>query len=313
MSAYTAIDLHGLPKPNVIEPIAPENILQQMRAEVSSCFAANHPIHQALTLESEPINKVLEVWAYRYSLKIAEVNRKARALMLAFATGNDLDHIGVTYYRLERKLLQAEDKNAMPPKPAIYEDDESYRYRLALSVEAMTTAGSAGSYEFHALSASPEVFAVGLYSPRPTEVDVYLASRLSGDVLQQNNADVGVSDDAVTVTKQVLLSDDIRPLTDVVRVHSATAKPYTIEAVVYVEQGISPRLILDNALNELRQYLADNYRPTARIATSRIIGALDVQGVSRIVLKSPSSDVLCTVGEVAQCISNNIIAVSEDS
>ncbi len=310
-SVYNAINLAGLPKPKVLEEISPEEELIRMRAEFSACFADDHPIQEALTLESEPINKGLEVWAYRYSLKNAEENRKARALMLAFATGSDLDHIGVTYYRLQRKLIQAEDKNAIPPQSAIYEDDEAYRYRLALSVEAMTMAGSAGSYEFHALSASSEVFNVNVDSPKPTEVDVYLAGQIDGDVLKQKGKGVGVSSQAIQDVKNVLTADDVRPLTDLVRVHSATAKAYTIKAIVYVKSGISPQLILDSGLAELRAYLSANFKPNARVDTSKIIGALDVIGVSRIDLKEPKTDVITKVGEVAHCADFTIVARSE--
>lgn len=311
MSVYNAINLAGLPLPNVLEPLDFEGEVTRLRAEIAAKFSPDHPVQVALTLESEPINKVIEVLAYRYVLKIAEINRKARALMLAFATEGDLDHIGVTYYRLERKLIQAEDKTAIPPKPAIYESDEDYRYRLALSVEAMTMAGSAGSYEFHALSASPEVHSVTVYSPEPTVVDVYLAGQIDGDVLEQANKTVGVSQQAVTDVYNALIADDVRPLTDLVRVQSATAKAYRIDAVVYVKNGISPQLILAQGMTALRAYLTDNFKPNARVATSRIIGALDVTGVSRIDLTEPKADVLTAIGEVAHCVGYNIIAKSE--
>lgn len=310
MSVYSPINLIGLPTPNVIEPIAPEAAVTAIRAEIAALFAEDHPIQAALTLESEPINKVIEVLGYRWSLKISEINRKARGLTLAYAIGADLDHVGVTYYRLQRKLLQAADPTSIPPKPAIYESDEAYRYRLALSVEAMTMAGSAGSYEFHALSASPEVFSVTVDSPAPTEVDVYLAGQIEGDVLDQTNKTVGVSQSAVNTVYEALIADDVRPLTDLVRVHSATAKAYQIQAIVYVKSGISPQLILANGLTALRDYLTENFKPNNRVAVSKIIGALDVPGVSRIELIQPATDVMVTIGQVAHCTAWDIQAMS---
>ncbi len=310
MSVYSPINLIRLPTPNVIEPTSPEDAVTAMRAEISAHFADDHPIHAALTLESEPINKVIEVLGYRWSLKISEINRKARGLTLAYAIGADLDHVGVTYYRLQRKLIQAEDKTTAPPKPAIYESDDDYRYRLALSVEANTMAGSAGSYEFHALSASPEVFSVTVDSPAPTEVDVYLAGQIEGDVLEQDNKTVGVSQSAVATVYEALTADDVRPLTDLVHVHSATAKAYQIQAIVYIKSGISPQLILANGLTALRQYLTDNFKPNSRVAISKLIGALDVVGVSRIELIHPASDVMVTVGQVAHCTAWDIVALS---
>ena len=311
-NVFTAINLQGLPPPNLLAPINPEAELLEIRAEFAAKFPANHPIHTALALESEPVNKILEVLAYRYTLKVSEINRTARSLMLAYATNADLDHIGVTYYRVQRKVLQAEDLTTNPVTPQILEDDTSYRDRLALSVEAETKAGSAGSYLFHALSASPEVFNATVHSPAPTEVDVYLSGQIEGDVLEQSNRTVGVEPSAVADVYAALAADDVRPLTDLVRVHSATAKAFRINAVVYVKAGISPQLILDQGVQNLRIYLRSVFKPGQRIATSRIIGALDVSGISRIDLIEPVSDMLVDVSQVAHCINSNITAVSSN-
>lgn len=311
-SVFTAINLQGLPPPNLIKPIAPEVELAEIRAEFAAKFPPNHPIHEALALESEPVNKILEVLAYRYSLKVSEINRTARSLMLAYANGADLDHIGVTYYRVQRKVLQFEDLTTNPVTPEILEDDTAYRDRLALSVEAETKAGSAGAYLFHALSASSEVFNATVDSPAPTEVDVYLSGQIDGDVLEQASKTVGVGQTAINDVTAALTADDVRPLTDLVRVHSATAKAYQIKAVIYIKAGISPQLILGQGLSALRDYLRSEFKPGRRIATSRIIGALDVNGVSRIELVSPSSDVLVNVSQVAHCTSFDIKAVSSN-
>lgn len=311
-SVFTAINLQGLPPPNLIKPIDPEAELLEIRAEFAAKFPANHPIHAALALESEPVNKVLEVLAYRYSLKVSEINRTARSLMLAYANGADLDHIGITYYRVQRKVLQVEDLTTNPVTAEILEEDIAYRDRLALSVEAETAAGSAGAYLFHALSASAQVFNASFDSPAPTEVDIYLSGQIDGDVLDQLDKTVGVSQDAVDSVYAALVADDVRPLTDLVRVHSAIAKAYRIDAVIYIKAGVSPQLILDKALLELRNYLRSAFKPGTRIATSRIIGALDVNGVSRIELSSPSSDVLVDASQVAHCIGNTITALSSN-
>lgn len=311
-NVFTAINLRGLPPPNLIKPISPEAELLEIRAEFAAKFPVNHPIHAALALESEPVNKVLEVVAYRYSLKVAEINRTARSLMLAYANGADLDHVGVTYYRVQRKILQVEDLTTNPVTPEILEDDESYRDRLALSVEAETKAGSAGAYLFHALSASAQVFKATVDSPAPTEVDVYLSGQIDGDVLEQANKTVGVDQSAVNDVFTALSADDVRPITDLVRVHSATAKSYQIDAVIYIKAGISPQLILRQGLEALRAYLRSEFKPGRRIATSRIIGALDVNSVSRIELISPATDVLVDVSQVAHCTSCDIKAVSSN-
>jgi phage-related baseplate assembly protein len=143
-------------------------------------------------------------------------------------------------------------------------------------------------------------------------VDVYLSGQIDGDVLEQSNKTVGVGQTAINDVTAALTADDVRPLTDLVRVHSATAKAYQIEAVIYIKAGISPQLILGQGLSALRDYLRSEFKPGRRIATSRIIGALDVNGVSRIDLISPTTDVLVDVSQVAHCTGHDITAVSSN-
>ena len=156
------------------------------------------------------------------------------------------------------------------------------------------------------------MFNATVHSPAPTEVDIYLSGQIDGDVLEQANKTVGVSQAAINDVAATLTADDVRPLTDLVRVHGATAKAYQIEAVIYIKAGISPQLILDQGLAALRAYLRSEFKPGRRIATSRIIGALDVNGVSRIELVNPASDVLVNISQVAHCTSFDIKAVSSN-
>lgn len=309
MGVYHAVNLQGLPLPNVLKPLDVEAEVNRLREALGRLFPKDHPVHEALSLESEPLNKIIEILAYECVLKVEQINQAARALSLVFATGGDLDHIGVTYYRLERKLLQAEDLSVYPQKLAIYETDDDYRNRLALSIEATTKAGSAGAYEFHALSASSEVASVGLHSPAPCIVDVYLMGAIVGDILEQTGR-VGVSDEAVNEVQNALSADDVRPLTDIVRVQSAQALTYRINATIFVKNGNTDS-VLSNALADLRAYLLQNSKPANRIATSRIIGALDVAGVNRVVLTEPVSDILPNAGQVASCQGFDIKAVFE--
>lgn len=312
MRSYNAVNLAALPPPDIIEVLDPEREYQRLKAEFLSHFSSDHPVHAALDLESEPINKLLQVLAYRYTLKINQINEKARGLMLAFARGADLDHLGATYYRLGRKLIQAEDRAAIPPKQAIYETDDAYRHRLVLSMEALTQAGSAGSYEFHALSASSEVYSVSVHSPAPTEVDVYLAGPPTGDILAQKIAALPPLLNAIDSVHQALTADEVRPLTDWVRVSAAIPVGYEIQATLYVQNGISPNLVKSQALAALRAYLQSAYRPNERIYTSRIIGALDVSGVSRVVLHKPESDLLPQIGQLCVCEGCDIMAHAEN-
>ena len=86
--------LDALPPPGVVETLDFERILDAHRADL----LARHPeAAEVLALESEPLNKLLEAHAYRELLYRARVNDAARAHLIAFAQGSDLDHKGAFY------------------------------------------------------------------------------------------------------------------------------------------------------------------------------------------------------------------------
>jgi phage-related baseplate assembly protein len=89
MNNFTAIELSQLPPPNVVEPLDYEQILAAMLADLKT----RDPFFDAL-VESDPAYKILEVAAFRELLMRQRVNDAGRSVMLAYATGSDLDHLG---------------------------------------------------------------------------------------------------------------------------------------------------------------------------------------------------------------------------
>ena len=87
------IDLSKLPAPQLIEELDYESILSQMRTKMREIC----PEWTGYELESDPANKILEVAAYREMLLRQRVNEAARGVMIAFATGSDLDHLAAFY------------------------------------------------------------------------------------------------------------------------------------------------------------------------------------------------------------------------
>lgn len=87
------IDLSKLPAPQLIEELDYESILSQMRTKMRAIC----PEWTGYELESDPANKILEVAAYREMLIRQRVNEATRGVMIAFATGSDLDHLAGFY------------------------------------------------------------------------------------------------------------------------------------------------------------------------------------------------------------------------
>jgi len=155
--------------PAVVEPLDFESIYQEQLAYFQSSMGDGW----TAVLESDPVVKLIELAAYREVILRGRVNDAARAVMLAYATGSDLDQIGANY-QVERLLIDPGDVKAIPPRQPAYEADEDYRRRIQLSFEGYTTAGSEQSYIFHGLSADPEVLDVSAISPGPGAVTVYV-------------------------------------------------------------------------------------------------------------------------------------------
>lgn len=91
-TTFTALDLSLIAPPDVVEPLDYEIIFQEMLADLrlrDSSFDA--------LVESDPAFKILEVCAYRELNMRQRVNDAARGVMLAYATGADLDQLGALF------------------------------------------------------------------------------------------------------------------------------------------------------------------------------------------------------------------------
>lgn len=144
------IDLNQLPAPDVVEELDFETILTERKATLISLYPEDQQeaVARTLTLESEPLVKLLEENAYRELIWRQRVNEAARAVMLACAAGNDLDVIGANYNTTRLTITPADD-STIPPTPAVMESDTDYRLRIQQAFEGLSVAGSVGAYQYH--------------------------------------------------------------------------------------------------------------------------------------------------------------------
>ena len=150
-----APDLTQLPPPEVVETLDFETILQVHRADL----LARYPEAAAvIDLESEPLNKLLQAHAYRELLYRQRVNEAARAHLLAFATGADLDH-KAAFYGLTRLAG---------------ESDERLRARVQLRIKSLAGNGTREAYELTAMTASQNVRDARATQPFPGRVHLLL-------------------------------------------------------------------------------------------------------------------------------------------
>lgn len=273
MTAFTNIQLERLPLPEILKDLNFEVIFQ----DVLDDFLELDPEYTAL-VESDPAIKLLQTFSYHILKKAQEINDTAKACMLAYAKGSDLDQLGALF-KVERQLVTPADPTTRPPTPAVYESDTRFRTRIQLSPEGYTTAGSVGSYIFWGLSASPQVKDIDVYMPTPGQVMVTILSTEDDGTPAQELLDT---------VEAALNAKDIRPLTDEVLIQAPTQIfHYDLIANLYFYEGPDPNVVKEVALEKVTEYVAGNHLLGHDITESGLHAALHQPGVQRVEIISP--------------------------
>ncbi|MDH1508523.1 baseplate J/gp47 family protein [Pseudomonas mosselii] len=283
----SVVDLSQLPAPQVLESLDFEGVydeeLQRFRQYMGDKWDA--------LLESDPITKLLELGAYRRMQNRARVNDAAKALMLAYARGADLDQLAANV-NLQRLVVQAEDMNAVPPVERVLEADDALRERVQLVYEGLTTAGPRNSYILHARNASGRVADATAESPAPAEVVVTVLD-LEGTGLAPS--------ELLEAVRAHLSDDDVRPVADRLTVQPAEILPYRVEALLY-KAGTGPEneAILAECKARLQAWVNPRRRLGLEVSRSGIDAQLHIDGVSRVELVG-WTDIRPTKEQAAWC------------
>ncbi len=243
------VNASALPSPAVVEVLDYEAIVSAIKADLLARYPEAADV---LDLESEPLVKLLEAFAFRELLFRARVNDAARAHLLAYATGTDLDHLGAMF-----------GISRMPG-----ESDERLRLRIQLRIAALAGQGTREHYELVAMTASANVRAAYATQPRPGYVHVVLW-------LHASDAQTTAQVDAA------LNADNARMLGVVVTVGTATPRPVNIQARIWRTPNASPDL-----LQQLQQRLATAFAERAAlgrsVARSWVTTLLHADGVAAV-------------------------------
>lgn len=298
------VDLSKLDAPKVLEDLDFESLLADRKAEFIALFPQDErAFWQArLNLESEPITKLLQEVVYLQLMERNRINNAAKATMLAYASGSDLDVIAANY-NVKRQVIQEANNNVTPKIPEILEDDTSLRLRTQLAFEGLSVAGPRSAYIFHALSAHPDVADVSVVSPQPANVTVTILNRNG-----QGEAD----ENLLNVVRAKLNDDDIRPIGDRVIVQSAVIQSYEIRAKLHLYRGPEYEPIKAAALKKLTAYTEEKHRLGRDISLSGIYAALHLEGVQRVELISPTTDIVLPSSKSAYCTAINLEIMTSD-
>jgi len=283
-STPTTLDLSRLTAPVFVEQLTFEDILAQMIAEVQKRL----PTFDA-TVDSDPAVKVLQVAAYREMLIRQAFQDGAVQMLVAYATGTNLDHLGALVGVARLVVIPA---NEVTGAAAVMESDDALRTRIVLAPESFTSAGPELAYVSHAKGASGDVLDASATSPAPGKVLVSVLSRL----------DDGTASPALIASVDAIVTDKaIRPLGDDVATASARIVRFAVSALLVTFAGPDISVVLTASRTALDAYLADNRKLGRTITRSGIIAALTAAGVHRVDLDEPVTDVACDPTQAAWC------------
>ncbi|MDX6042889.1 baseplate assembly protein [Scandinavium lactucae] len=287
------IDLSQLPAPDVVETLDYESILAERKATLISLYPEEQQeaIARTLALESDPLVKYLEENSYREVLWRQRVNEAALAVTLAYAENNDLDVMAANT-NTARLIITPADDSTIPPTPAVMESDTDFRLRAQQAFEGLSVAGPVGAYEFHGRSADGRVADISVISPEPACVTISVLSR------EDNGA---ASDALLTVVRNALNDEDVRPVADRVTVQSAEIIHYTIDATLFIFPGPESEPIRAAAEAKLKAYISAQHRLGRDIRQSAIYAALHVEGVQRVELVAPAADIVLDKTQASFC------------
>lgn len=252
------LDLSTLPSPDVVKGVDYEVILAERIARLKELW----PDLDTENLETEPGVILQQADAFREMLIKAAINDAARAVMLAFATGGDLDQIGA-FYGVARLTI--------PGDPPLVESDSDFRARIKLAPEQLPYAGmTGGAYRALALRTAPSVKDVSTIKRPGGHVDVILLGR---------DGDGEVSPEVESAVYLAFQDDDATQLTDIVAVRSATITTFDIALTLQVRRGPDPATVKAAAETAVRAYCASRHRVGKIVYRNMVEAAAAVGGV----------------------------------
>jgi phage-related baseplate assembly protein len=285
---FDDVNLARMPAPDVVETLEPSELVQTNLAD----FVALYPEFSALT-PADPAFKLVEYFTYRELLLRQRINEAARAVMLPFATGADLDNLGAAVNLARKVIIPA---NAALGIAETIEDDIEFRARIQRAPEAYSVAGPASAYVMAATRADNDVRFASAVSLEYCEVIVTL----------QSYSNDGVASAALVQKILAHLSgENIRPLGDRLIVQAAEPVDYAVDATLTLYDGPDAAMVLAAATDSLAAYRAGAERLGNDINLSALHRALHVEGVQRVTLNG-FNDLVIAPHQFARAASVNI-------
>jgi phage-related baseplate assembly protein len=255
----TTID--SLPAPEILETIDFETLLESMKDYLQN----NLPEWTGRDIESDPINKVLEVFSYRETLLRQRINEAAQANLLNFATSGDLEQLSV-FYGIERQTD---------------ETDSELRARTITHIKGFSVGGTADAYKAKVLSVSSNIRDISLDSPEQGKVRITVLSKDGDGAPEQTLLD--------SITEKVN-ADDVKIITDTIEVRGAEIITVNINVLLHLYPD-TPDEVLDKAREDFPILFNSARGMGWNLTKSWIVRRLHLEGVQEVEIMEPTENI----------------------
>jgi phage-related baseplate assembly protein len=302
----TVIDLSQLALPDVVEQASYESIRTAMVAMLLEEF----PAFNAEDLSNVAV-KVLGVCATFEHLRRADFDERAKQMLLAYATGTNLDHLGALL-----GVTRLTD-----------EADTAFKARIQLAPTSFSVAGPASAYRYFALSAASTIADVSVTTPEPDNIkalvdstlaahgvaaDIRTAMRAALDaavwpgtvllsLLSSQGDGTATADEIAAVEAAVADNAEVRPLTDHVVVRSAEIVPYALNYNLTLFDGPSSDVVVTASETAAATYVTTARKIGRDINLANAYAAITVAGVANAKLTSLAADLTISETQAAHC------------
>ncbi|PRF49916.1 baseplate assembly protein [Burkholderia multivorans] len=292
MTTTALIDLSSLPLPDALEVLDFETIYAARKAAMVSLWPEDEraEIAATLELESEPLARLLQENSYRELVWRQRVNDAVRAVMLAFAKGNDLEQRAALFSLKRLIVTPADPANNIE---AVLESDDSLRERIQLAPQGFSVAGPAAAYVTKARAVDGRIIDAQSSRPRPGDILVTLLS---------SEGDGTASRELCDAVAAALSAEDQRPLNDTVFVESAEIVPYRIHAKGYTRTTVGADVLIEQAQKNAQAYADKVHRIGVGVAESAVKGVCQAAGLSKTELIEPVGDIAIGRTQASYCV-----------
>lgn len=267
-------ELAGLPLPTLIELIDYEQRLDQRWSLFLQRCAALGFAYDVEGSENDPAAPLLQLGQRVEDNLRQSINEAVLSWFLAFAAGSDIDHLG-RFYDVTRLAGEA---------------DLAFKRRIVLAIQGRSTGGTEARYRSIALGADIRVADASVYriGRDPT---IHVA------VFSSENAGIA-SPALLSRVNAALQAPTVRMVNDTILVASAAQRSVSVAAEYWLLPD-APETTAAEMEASLRRAWSRHMLLGRDAIRSWITAQLQVDGVQRVELNAPSTDIELPFNEAA--------------